>query len=374
MRTLTRGRHAPPQPVDTHAQDVKRLEELRQWARESKQHPLRCPERPATEEDGVQEPDPTPSVRDRPESLDAVVGQSTLLHQLKMVIAGAQMRGTRLGHILLCGPPGSGKTSISSLIAQETSSILVTTTGLMLKKPTDLMGLAVKSATVPTVLFIDELHSAPKKVLESLYTILEDGKVDLIAGSGMETATYSQALPLLIVVGATTRPGLLPEPLRQRFSFTGQLDAYSDEELSTIVAHSWDHVKIEYAEGEPLAVAQRSKGVPRVALKLGERVLDYAACIGEGAVTEGMAAQALSAFGIDAAGLTELDYLILDALVNRFAGRSVGIEALAAACNLECDTIVNDHEGYLVRAGFMSRSRSGRMALPAAHALLQEAS
>jgi Holliday junction DNA helicase RuvB len=306
-------------------------------------------------------------VKDRPTNLGEIVGQEALVNQLRMVVAGAQIRGTRVPHALLVGPSGHGKTSLASVIAGEIGAELVMTTGVMLKKPADLVGLLVKAAATPHLVFIDEVHALPRPVMETLYTVMEDGRVDVLAGSGMETVAYSIDLPNLTICGATTRPGLLTEPMRQRFGFIGEVSSYSDLELAEIVRRSWAREGVEYAEGEPLQVASRAKSVPRRALALGERVLDYAAVMGS-AVTEGTTDRALSAFGIDSLGLDSVDHAYLQCLVS--AGRTLGLDSVAASLNVDPRTLSDDHEPHLIRAGYLARCKSGRLALPAAYDLV----
>ena len=354
------------------AEDQARLNDLRAWAATSTL-PDRSRRSEATR-DGSEAIVAPPSVRDRPADLEAMVGQADLLRQLRMVIAGSRLRGVRMVHVLLEGPPGHGKTSLGAVIAQEIGAELLQTTGMLLKKPADLAGLLVKAAAAPTVLFVDEIHSASKLAMECLYTVLEDARIDLIAGSGMDAVAYSQPLPQLVVVGATTRPGLLSEPLRQRFGYVAQLDSYSVDELAEIVRRSWDRVGVTYAPDEPLEVARRSRGIPRRALTLGERVLDYVAVNGFDGVEEGIAGDGLAVFGIDSQGLDEIDYALIDCLVNKFPGQTVGLDSLSASLDLDQRTISDDHEPWLIRCGYLARRKSGRMALPAAYELLREAS
>ena len=246
-------RSAPHVKLNPTVAPVQDLDALRAWARGQVTPPV-LPQEVTEPEVGTQVPET--SVKDRPSALSEIVGQEALVNQLRMVIAGSQLRGTKVPHCLLTGPAGHGKTSLASVIAGEIGAELVQTTGVMLKKAGDLIGLLVK-ASGPTVLFIDEVHALPKPVMETLYTAMEDARVDVLAGSGMETVAYSHALPHLTVCGATTRPGLLSEPFRQRFGFIGQVEAYTDPQLAEIVRRSWEREGAEYAEGEPLEVAVR---------------------------------------------------------------------------------------------------------------------
>jgi Holliday junction DNA helicase RuvB len=299
-----------------------------------------------------------------------MVGQTALLGQLRMVVAGTKLRGTPMPHVLLAGPAGHGKTTLAGIVAHELGAALVETTGMMLRRPADLVGLLMK-VSGPTVLFIDEIHSLPRPVIEVLYEVLEDSKLSTLMGSGSETVAYTHQMRDLVCVGATTRPGLLTEPFRQRFGYHGTVDAYSTDELTEIVRRAWVRVGVEHGAGEPREVALRCKGVPRRALHLAERVLDYCAVYDCVNVFEGITATALSVFGIDQDGLDEQDFRILAALVE--AGRTVGVDALAQMIDMDPKTLQDEYEPYLVRAGLVLRAKSGRMASPDAHKLMKHA-
>ena len=303
----------------------------------------------------------------RPASLDAIVGQQRVIQQLRLVLHGARLRGDPLPHVLLTGPPGFGKSSLAGIIAEEIEATMVQTTGMMLKKPEDLVALLLQ-ITGPTVLFLDEVHRLPVRVQESLFTVMEDGTLDVV-GAGESTR---HDLPELVVVAATTASGLLAEPFRARFGASFTMDDYADEEIATIAGRVWDTKGMPYVPGEATELAVRSRGIPRRAVMLAERVLDVAAVKGSDKIGPGDVAQALALFGIDANGLDETDYRILTALTKNYAGRPVGLAALAQLLDMEESTIAENHEGYLVRRGYIIRTRAGRLATRAAYELMQE--
>lgn len=311
-----------------------------------------------------EEPKPPERNPYRPHSLDEIVGQERLRRQLRVVIHGTRLRGDPIAHTLISGPPGFGKSSIAGIIASEIGAKMVATTGMVLKKSDDLVAILVQQSG-PTVLFIDEIHRIGKICAETLYTVMEDGFLDLI-GSG-ETARHQ--LPQLVVVGATTNPGLLPEPFLARFGVQFTMDEYSDTEIATIAGHVWDTKSMPYDPKEALNLAQRSRGIPRRAVTFAQRVLDYAAVLGHDRIGEGDVAEALALFGIDANGLDEVDYKILVTLTRTYAGRPVGIAALAQTVGLDEETYREKHEPYLVRRGLLLRQRTGRIATRAAYDL-----
>ena len=336
--------------------------------------PHRLDPEPGVEGDGhpeVESETETPSVKDRPQDLNEMVGQETLVRQLKMVCVGSKLRGTPMPHILISGPAGHGKTTLAGIIANQLGAKLVTTTGMVVRKPQDLVGLLVKMDG-PTCLFIDEVHALSKPVQETLYTVLEDARIDIIAGSGTESESMSHDLPELVVVGATTRPGLLTIPFRDRFGYQGVMDPYTEEELAIIAGRAWDRVGVSYAAGEAEELAKRAKGVPRRVLHLVERVLDYMAVINAKEVVSGTVSDALSIFGIDADGLDEVDFRILCALTGPFAGKTVGLDALAQALDLDAHTLTEQYEPYLTRRHLIIRAKSGRMASPEAYQLVKQ--
>jgi Holliday junction DNA helicase RuvB len=300
----------------------------------------------------------------RPQSLDAMVGQEDLRRRLSITLAGAKARGVRPPHVLLYGPAGHGKTTLAKIIANELGGNLITTTGPALAKVSDVAGI-FGAAGDGDVVFIDEIHRLPVAVAETLYEILEDGVLSVTVGQGELARSIPVQMDQFIVVGATTLPGKLPEPLRDRFGFRDSVKPYTDAELATIVSRAWLRADAEHTEQAAALVASRSKRVPRVALHLADRVLDYSAVTG-GRIDLGCTRQALDAFGIGEGGLDETDVDIITALVDTFGCKPVGLHSLAQACNIDAATIEKDHEGNLVRAGFMVRTAAGRLATPLA--------
>ena len=310
--------------------------------------------------------EPVATVRDRPVGLDDIVGQEALVNQLRMVCAGSNLRQTPMPHVLLAGPAGHGKTTLSQVVATELDAQLITTTGMVLRKVEDLLGLLVKCHG-PTVLFIDEVHALPVPVMEMLYEALEDNKVSTVTGDG---TAVTHKLKDFVCVGATTRPGVLSQPFLQRFGFRGTVVRYTDEELAEIVHRAWDRLDAAHDGDAALAVASRCRGVPRRALHLAERVLDHSAVHGTEMMGEDSVVDALAFFGIDTNGLEPDDYRILGALTGPFAGRTVGLDALSQQLNMDPKTLADQHEPWLMQQGLMSRTKSGRMALPPAYELV----
>ena len=329
------------------------------------------PEPEETETVAPEHVSPKTLTSDRPQHMDEMVGQTALLAQLQIIAAGSRLRGTKLPHVLLDGPPGFGKTTLAGVIANEMHGKLYKTSGMALQKPEDLVGIMCRLEP-NCVVFIDEVHALPRAVMESLYEALEDGQISTLLGSGRSTQTYVQKLPPFCCVAATTRPGALTVPFRDRFGYKATLEPYTLEELAMIVGRAWSRLGVNFEISECREVARRAKGIPRLALHLAERVLDVVAVEGMGDVPEGTAARALTMFGIDERGLDRLDWRILDVLVNKYAGRPVGIAALAQAVDAERSTLEDQHEGPLIRAGLIQRTPSGRMATIDAHRLLRK--
>ena len=303
---------------------------------------------------------------DRPETLDDMVGQAETINRLRIAMQGAAARQVKPPHVLLSGPPGHGKTTLARIVAREVGGTLVNATGPTLRKAGDLAGI-VATMDGPSVLFIDEIHRLPTVVEEMLYEVLEDGTLTIVAGSGPSAKSVTLRLPPLLVVGATTAPGKLTTPLRDRFGLSLAVQPYSDDEIRQIVERSWSHALVDCAPGSAQVVAERSKGVPRLALHLAARVLDVAA-IESTTVTPRLAERALEAFGVGRGGLDEVDCRIIHALTRTFAGRAVGLNALAQALDVDTTTIQNEHEPALVRAGLIVRTPAGRQATELAYA------
>ena len=306
---------------------------------------------------------------DRPAELADVIGQTETIARMRIAVGGALTRGTKVPHILLSGPAGHGKTTLARIVAHETGGDLIVVSGPMLAKKGDLAGIFC-GAEYGAVIFIDEIHALAMPVAECLYEALEDGTLSIISGSGPNARAMTIDLPDVTVVGATTRPGALSTPLRDRFGLHLTMQPYTDAELARIVGRAWERAGVTYTPAAAAVVGARAKGVPRLALHLGQRVLDCAALAGE-PVDDRLALRAMEAFGIGAGGIDEIDARILDALVNTFGGAAVGLDALAAALDLDVKTIQVEHEPALTRAGLLMRTASGRIATPAAHAMVR---
>ena len=308
---------------------------------------------------------------ERPADIEALIGQTDLVNRLKIVMAGARIRESKPPHVLLSGPAGTGKTTLSRIVAHELNAKLVTSSGPALRRGADLAGILFSlPKDALSVVFIVEIHRLPTIVEETLYEALEDGTLSVVIGSGNEARSLALKLPPVVCVGATTKPGDLSQPLRDRFGFHGQMAPYSDDEIAQIVSREWERNERTQEEGASLVVAQRAKGVPRIALHLAARVLDVTA-IERTEITAATAERALIAFGIGKDGLDELDIRLLTALTTTFAGRAIGLEALAQSLDVDSSTLVELSEGNLVRKGLITRTPAGRMALPAAYSLLK---
>lgn len=306
-------------------------------------------------------------VSERPSALSQIVGQTDLVRRLRTIFAGSAARGVKAPHVLLSGPAGHGKTTLARIIAEELGAELVVTSGPMLRKVEQLAALVI-GAKPNTVLFIDEIHRLPIAVEEALYEALEDGTLSIITGSS-EARAVTIKLPTIYVVGATTAPGALPTPFRDRFGAQLSVQPYSLDELTTIVEREWARIGLQTGSGDPARiVAERCKGVPRLALHLAQRVADYAATEAIDVVGRATSVAAMECFGIGERGLDEIDYRILRALVQHRT--AMGLEQLAQMIDLDAKSIERDHERGLVRAGLVARTSSGRLALPAAHELV----
>ena len=305
----------------------------------------------------------------RPKDLDSFVGQEKIRRQLDLVLKAAIGRGTTPDHVLLAGPPGLGKTTLAMIIAHETGTSLRLTSGPAIQHAGDLAAI-LSALQEGDVLFIDEIHRLARTAEEMLYLAMEDFRVDVVVGKGPGATSIPLTLPPFTVVGATTRSGLLPAPLRDRFGFTAHLDYYSPEELQQVLTRS---ARLMEAELEPQAaseMAARSRGTPRIANRLLRRVIDYAQVHGDGELSLQAAKAALDLFEVDPAGLDRLDRSVLQALCERFAGGPVGLTTLAVSVGEEPETVETVSEPYLVRQGFIARTPRGRIATANAFAHL----
>lgn len=301
----------------------------------------------------------------RPRRLADFPGQQRVRDQLGLVLEAARRRAAPPDHVLLSGPPGLGKTTLAMIIAGELEQPIRITSGPAIQHAGDLA--AVLSSLVEgEVLFLDEIHRMSRPAEEMLYLAMEDFRVDVIVGKGPGATAIPLELPPFTVVGATTRAGLLPAPLRDRFGFTGHLDFYDTADLVTILTRNAELLGIEADETGITQIASRSRGTPRIANRLLRRVRDWAQVHGDGRVDEGAARAALELFDVDALGLDRLDRAVLEALCTRFGGGPVGLSTLAVAVGEEPDTVETVAEPYLVREGFMVRTPRGRAASPGA--------
>jgi Holliday junction DNA helicase RuvB len=302
----------------------------------------------------------------RPKLLDDYVGQAKVREQLEIFIGAAKMRGEPLDHVLLFGPPGLGKTTLSHIIAAELGVNLRQTSGPVLEKPKDLAAL-LTNLEKNDVLFIDEIHRLSPVVEEILYPALEDYQIDIMIGEGPAARSIKLDLQPFTLVGATTRAGMLTNPLRDRFGIVSRLEFYTPEELARIVKRSASLLKapMDAAGGEE--IAKRSRGTPRIANRLLRRVRDYADVKGVGHITHDIAKRALAMLDVDPEGFDLMDRKLLEAVIHRFDGGPVGLDNIAASIGEERDTLEDVIEPYLIQQGFLQRTPRGRIATLAAY-------
>ena len=297
----------------------------------------------------------------RPKMLDDYLGQQKVKDSLSILIQAARERGEAADHILFSGPPGLGKTTLATVVANELHANIKTTSGPAIARTGDLAAI-LTNLEEGDVLFIDEIHRMNRMVEEVLYPALEDFVLDIVVGKGPAARSIRLDLPHFTLIGATTRTGLLTGPLRDRFGVAFRLQYYTPEELALIVKRSAEILEVAVDEEGALEIARRSRGTPRLANRLLKRVRDWAQVRGDGSITEDVAAQALEFFEVDSLGLDAMDNRILQLLAVQFAGKPVGLTTLASALSEDTDTVEDVYEPYLMQQGLMIRTPKGRQA------------
>ena len=297
----------------------------------------------------------------RPRQLSDIVGQDTLRENLRILTEAARLRKEPVDHILFYGPPGLGKTSLAHVIANEMGASIRVTAGPSVERPGDLAAI-LTHLKKGDILFIDEVHRLGKAIEEILYPAMEDFVLDIVIGKGPAAKTVRLNLPRFTVIGATTRLALLAGPLRDRFGARFRLDYYSQEAMEHIIHRAAQMLKIEIDDLGAISIARRSRGTPRIGLRLLRRVRDYAQTRADGIITEDVAIDALNLLNIDPLGLDEIDRRMMLAIIERFSGGPVGLDTISAAISEDSSTIMDVYEPYLIQLGFLERTPRGRVA------------
>jgi Holliday junction DNA helicase RuvB len=302
----------------------------------------------------------------RPQNLGDFTGQKKLTDNLRIFVEAARLRGEPLDHVILHGPPGLGKTTLSFILANELNAQIVTTSGPVLEKPGDLAGL-LTNLEKGDVLFIDEIHRLSPVVEEYLYSAMEDFKIDIMVETGPNARSIEIGLLPFTLIGATTRAGLLTSPMLARFGINARLEYYDAETLQKIVERSSGVLNVPIEAAAALEIARRSRGTPRIANRLLRRTRDFAQVKGDGTISLDIAKMTLTALEVDEAGLDDMDNKILLTIIDKFKGGPVGLNSIAAAAGEEAETIEEVYEPYLVMEGFVKRTARGRMATERAY-------
>jgi len=302
----------------------------------------------------------------RPKDLAAFSGQPKIVENLKVFIGAAKLRGEALDHVLLHGPPGLGKTTLSHIISNELGADLKLTSGPVLEKPGDLAGL-LTNLEEGDVLFIDEIHRLNTVVEEYLYSAMEDYRIDIMIDSGPNARSIQISLEPFTLIGATTRMGLLTSPMRARFGITCHLDYYDISVLEKIIKRSAGILDVPIDDGGAAEIARRSRGTPRIANALLRRIRDFAQIKGNGSIDVAIAKYGLEALNVDSSGLDEMDNKILDTIIHKFKGGPVGLTTIATAVGEEAGTIEEVHEPFLIMEGYIQRTPRGREVTPKAY-------